>query len=201
MLTEKRLVQENLVLLLRMSSFRMSGLCYCMGHGEFSTFHSAAPMKITDLLRMILLLDFTIITYQVGLIQHIYLAAIVGFGNMRGGVNCCCFRFQSDRHPCAPVPRSTAGLQDHPWERRSPDITNSPAQAHPIYRGQRVGSEMGEGIRKQKQCHSSATVDQPLVLISVFVLCFKLAKLYILLFWGKSSGRVEQKQAFSIIFL
>lgn len=148
-----------------------------MGHGEFGSLYSAASMKITDLIRMILPLGFTIITYQVGLIQHIYLAAIVGFGNMRGGVNCCCFRFQSDRHPCAPVPRSTAGLQDHPWERRSPDITNSPAQAHPMYRGQRVGFEMGEGI-ESRNCHVSATVGQPLVLMSVFYF-FKLVKLNI----------------------
>ena len=110
--------------------------------------------------------------------QRIYLAGVVGFGNMRGGVNCCCFRFQSDSHPCAPVPRSTAGLQEHPWERRSPDISNSPAQAHPIYRGQRVGLEMGEGMKKQKQCHCSATVHKPFssAYVSVCFIFFQLTK-------------------------
>lgn len=58
------------------------------------------------------------------------------------------------------------------------------------------GLRSGEGMRKQKQCHCSATVDQPLVLMSVFVLFFMLAK-YV--FWGKVNGRVEQKQAITII--
>lgn len=173
----------DLVLLQIMASVRVYALCDYLERGGFVNLHSAASptspsLKITYMLRMITFRFHHIQTILDGPYIAYYLAAVVGFGHMRGGVNCCCFRFQSDSHPCAPVPRSTAGLQKHPWERRSPDISNSPAQAHPIYRGQRVGLEMGEGMKKKKQCHCSATVDQPFfsAYVSVCFIFFKLTK-------------------------
>lgn len=140
----------DLVLLqIRMASVRVYALRDYFWNGRiceppFRCLPTSPSLKITYMLRMITFRFHHIQTILDGpYIADIWLL-LWGSGHMRGGVNCCCFRFQSDSHPCAPVPRSTAGLQKHPWEWRSPDISNSPAQAHPIYRGQRVGLEMGK---------------------------------------------------------
>lgn len=57
---KKTCTRELCSLAVRMASIRMCGLWDYMGCGEFNSLHSAIPMKITDLLRMILLSDFTI---------------------------------------------------------------------------------------------------------------------------------------------
>lgn len=155
-------------------------------------------MKSTDLIRMILLSDFTIFSLlDRSYIAYIYLAAIVGFGNMRGGWIVVVLGFsQTD----IPVPQFPEAQQASRSIRGNGAVLPSPTLLLRLIPYTEV---KGWGLRWGKESESRNNVTAVPLLTSLWCLCqfvlFLSWQNYIFFFWGKGSWGVEEKQAITII--
>lgn len=176
----------------------MYGLCDCMGRGEFNSPPSDIPMKITDLLRMILLSDFTIFKLISWALYSIYTWLLLwGLGTWGVGWIVVVLGFsQTD----ITVPQFPEAQQASRSIRGNGAVLTSPTLLLRLipYTEVKGGGVWDRG--KEWESRNNVTAVPLLTslwcLMSVFVLCWQNY-----LFWGKGSGRVEQNKPLQLLLV
>ena len=152
--------KDLVLLLVRRASVRMCALCGCMGCGVFVSLYSAALWRPRHVKNDLASKFYHIQTKLAGPYVAYISGCHCGYWEHEGWVNCCCFRFQSDSHPCAPSsqkhsrPLGASVGTAQSWHHH----LSCSGSSH-IQRSKGWGLRSGEGMRKQKQCHCHATVD------------------------------------------